>query len=172
MLYGRDTSEVGNNMKKHDAKALVYDWEKFMLESNRIEGENRINPGDETAVEIALMMPNTLDKILLLHRTLGAYLKKDWVGKWRSVDVRVGNFVPASAENIHFLMKDYIEQIHLMDAWTAHNEFEKIHPFRDLNGRVGRLIWLSKMKEIPTISFLQMYYYQTLEKYENKEEAI
>jgi len=25
------------------------DWEKFMPESNKIEGEDRLNPGDKTA---------------------------------------------------------------------------------------------------------------------------
>jgi len=31
-----------------------------------------------------------------------------------------------------------------MNSWEAHNKFEAIHPFQDLNGKVGRLIWLSK----------------------------
>jgi Fic family protein len=67
------------------------------------------------------------------------------------------------------LMDNFIKVLPILDSWETHNKFEKIHCFTDLNGRVGRLIWLRKAIdegynfEIP---FLQMYYYQTLQHYE------
>lgn len=147
-------------------------WKDFMLESNRIEGENKINPGDKEAITIASLNGiDSLDMILAVHKALGDYLNKDWVGRWRKVNVVVGHYKPPSPDKIPMLMKEFIDKLYLMDAWTAHNEFEKIHPFRDLNGRVGRLIWLNKMGCIPGIPFLQLYYYQTLEKYEDNKEG-
>ena len=104
-----------------------------------------------------------------IHQILGAYLNKPWVGRLRQCDVRVGGYIPPKHLDVLELMTEYVANLADMNSWEAHNEFEKIHPFQDLNGRVGRLIWVSKAIyegynfEIP---FLQEYYYQTLLKYE------
>lgn len=142
-------------------------WEQFMLESNRIEGEDRLNPNDEDAFNFARAGIDTLEQILDLHRILGEHLKEDWVGKWRQCDVRVGSYYAPDWGKVPYLMKQYVGELSSLSAHEAHNDFEHIHPFKDLNGRVGRLIWLSKAIhegydfEIP---FLQKYYYQTLAK--------
>ena len=142
------------------------EYRKFMLDSNRIEGEDRINPGDDLAIRTMLLSDRIIkDNVLLVHSILGKYLDKDWVGEWRTCNVRVGNYFPPQHINVPYLMDEYFEKLPMMNAWTAHNEFEKIHPFQDLNGRVGRLIWLNKALIEGydySISFLQLYYYQTL----------
>ena len=143
-------------------------YKQFMLESNRIEGEDQINPGDETAIKFALKGIKSLDDILTLHRLLGEHLKADWIGIWRKCNVRVGNHRPMSWDKVALAMQEYANYLPRFYSWDAHNAFELIHPFRDLNGRVGRLIWLSKaVKEGYdfTIPFLQTYYYQTLTHY-------
>ena len=136
-----------------------------MSESNMIEGEDRINPGDMAAVKYALSVEWSDATIKSLHLQLGAYLHKDWVGRWRTCDVRIGKHIPPPWQEVPHIMEAYITNLPRMNAWEAHNAFEFIHPFQDLNGRTGRLIWLSKAVhegydfEIP---FLQAYYYQTL----------
>ena len=142
---------------------------KFMLESNRIEGEDRINPGDFEAVGYTLNEFKKSQNIIAIHRILGDYLKKPWVGVYRSCNVYIGNYTPLDFRRVPELMTSYMDKFNNLNAWEAHNEFERIHPFQDLNGRVGRLIWLYKaLKEGYdfTIPFLQMYYYQTLREYE------
>ena len=77
----------------------------------------------------------------------------------------MGSYVPPSPELIPSLMQDFVDKWDDMDSWEAHNAFEKIHPFEDFNGRMGRLIWLSKAVTKGysfKIPFLQTYYYQTL----------
>jgi fido (protein-threonine AMPylation protein) len=145
-------------------------YEKFMLESNTIEGEKRLNPGDIAAVRCALALPKIgKEELCHLHILLGEYLKKDWVGKFRTVNVHVGRFCPVDCRQLDLAMEAYFQEFPFLDSWEAHNKFEVIHPFQDLNGRVGRLIWLMKaIKEGYNfrLSFLRAYYYQTLYRYE------
>ena len=139
---------------------------KFMFDSNSIEGEYRINPGDEKAIDYVMHHGiDDLEDILMIHRMLGEYLHKRWVGRWRECNVRVGGYVAPTWKNVPRLMSEFMNKFYDMKSWEAHNKFQTIHPFRDLNGRVGRLLWLSKAVYEGyyfRIPFLQAYYYQTL----------
>ena len=140
-------------------------YKQFMLESNKIEGEDRINPGDIEALKFVLNNEITTENILKTHELLGNYLNKDWVGKYRTCEVSVGGYSCPPKVVVKERMDKLIEVAPYVDSWNLHNSFEFIHPFRDLNGRTGRLLWLKKaIKEGYNfnISFLHEYYYQTL----------
>lgn len=148
-------------------------WKKFMLESNQIEGEDHLNPGDERAFKLALQGFEHENEILECHRILTEHLGVNWSGKYRDCNVRVGSYVAPKWQDVPKLMKEFIDNYHNWDSWETHNRFEKIHSFQDFNGRVGRLIWISKAihesYDIFRVSFLRMYYYQTLDKFESEE---
>lgn len=141
--------------------------EKFMLESNSIEGECDLNPNDiKVAKEVTEKGIKSLKHLQKLHGMLTEHLQANWSGRWRTVNVRVGLYKPPPSQEVPELMLQYWRNFSHMNAWQAHNEFEHIHPFVDFNGRMGRLIWLSKAVREGynfRLSFLQKYYYQTLD---------
>lgn len=159
-------------------------YEKFMRDSNAIEGEfenfpmsaygpifrsGSLHPNDIEAVKYAIKSKGR--DIEGIHVIVGQYLNEEWVGRWRLCNVRVGSYRAPDWRQIPDLMKEYWEKFPSLKSWEAHNEFEKIHPFQDLNGRVGRILWLVKaLKEGYNFSipFLQSYYYQTLDRFEKK----
>ncbi len=163
---------------------------EFMRRSNAIEGETEyidhvergvLHKNDVLVAGKALQLGkegDALDKKTLLswHKQLGAYLKEDgkvpeWVGRYRDVNVHVGRYAAPVPSKVPDLMKMYLSELWKMDAWEAHNEYQKIHPFQDLNGRIGRLIWLYKMvsqdKDPFQLQFLHAYYYQTLQHFDS-----
>lgn len=143
-------------------------YEIFMSESNGIEGELNFNPGDRAAFDFSLDTGlKKGNQILKVHELLTEHLKVHWSGEWRDCDVTVGGHQCPSYFEVDDLIEKYLRALPDMDSWTAHNEFLYIHPFRDFNGRVARLIWLSRATDEGyrgSIPFLQKYYYQTLER--------
>lgn len=150
----------------------IEDLKKFMLESNKIERKEGLNPNDLVIVdEVCKGGINSLIHLKDIHQRITEHLDIDWGGKWRTIGVSVGSYSPPSWPEIPEMMLQFWNNFDKMDSWETHNRFESIHPFQDFNGRMGRLIWLSKAIHEGykfNISFLHLYYYQTLRKYEDK----
>ena len=88
----------------------------------------------------------TLELLLRWHMEIFGETKGDIAGKLRKYLVRIGDYVAPDWQDIENLMKDYIVFVKKIDtnpvefAARAHYNFEKIHPFGDGNGRIGRLV--------------------------------
>jgi Fic family protein len=90
-------------------------------------------------------------EVLKLHRILaGQVIDQGEPGKYRSLRVRVGNYLPPPPERVKILISDLLawwnrhapEISPVLSSAIVHHQFEMIHPFTDGNGRVGRMLSL------------------------------
>ena len=124
-----------------------------IVQSNLIEGVEDLTEvlKSQKAWEYLLLV-DTLHKqnVLDIHKLVMNGLLQRHIGAYRPYNVRVGDRA----------CPDYSEVPRLMDRWLGtmkfansilpvpmHVEFERIHPFVDGNGRVGRLLmWWHEYK--------------------------
>lgn len=94
-------------------------------------------------------------------------------------DIMTANFIPASPKTTPKLMENLIDYInnydkshHLIKAGIMHYQFETIHPFRDGNGRMGRLLitlFLCKNKVLSKpLLYLSAYFKKYQKEYNQK----
>ncbi|TAL51804.1 MAG: Fic family protein [Nanoarchaeota archaeon] len=118
--------------------------------------------------------------VLSWHHDLFKETKPDIAGKIRDYLVRVGDYRAPDWQDLKKLMKEYFEwheknkkTMHPVElAARAHYKFEKIHPFGDGNGRVGRLIIENLLKNRGYPLLIINYkdrksYYRALKRTEN-----
>src|SRR3989338_2639641 len=86
--------------------------------------------------------------LLRWHKDIFFETKPDIAGKLRDYLVRVGSYTAPDWQDIGNLLRDFFDWYNrsknIMSpvefAARAHYKFEKIHPFGDGNGRIGRLM--------------------------------
>jgi cell filamentation protein len=93
----------------------------------------------------------TIEKLFELHRIAFEDLYA-WAGKWRRINVVVGQLSPPPPHQIPVLMYQFIDNLNFQIKLSAtqiehsklmaryHHEFVRIHSFQNGNGRLGRII--------------------------------
>lgn len=118
----------------------------------------------EAHIYSGLFADRPLDEILVadFHGSICTELVPDWAGRWRTVEVRVGNLTPPLPSEVPLRMRDYGRDLaarweeasavagDLMLEFLAFAEgrFLSIHPFQDFNGRTVRLFMLEILRRL------------------------
>ena len=91
------------------------------------------------------------EEILRLHKIMaGDVMDQGTAGRYRTIAVRVGRYVPPPPEDVSGLMfelltwwnKEAAKMSPVLSSAIVHYRFESIHPFADGNGRTGRALAL------------------------------
>lgn len=157
---------VKENEKEEIAIAFTYntnaiECSTITLEETREIIQDKIAPNKslrdiketEAHNRVFLQMLNKKEKITNLlflrwHKEIFGETKSDIAGRYRDYLVRVGPYLAPDWQEVQSLMNKLINfinknsrKIHPVELTARiHYRFEKIHPFGDGNGRIGRLL--------------------------------
>ena len=196
-IYHKTQIELTYNSNHMEGSKLTHDQTRYIFETNTIGMENEVfNVDDiiETANHfrcIDLIIDNAMvtltekfiKNIHLILKNGTSDSRKDWfaVGNYKRVPNEVGGMATASPEEVSTKMKVLLgeyarkNEITFEDILDFHVKFERIHPFQDGNGRVGRLLMFKECLKHNIVPFiieddLKMFYYRGLKEW-NREKG-
>ena len=195
-IYHKTQIDLTYNSNHMEGSRLTHDQTRYIFETNTIVLENRtINVDDvvETAnhfrcIDTIIDQANlTLTESFIknLHGMLKAGSsdsRKTWfaVGDYKKMPNEVGGIETALPEEVPKKIKELLIEYNkkstktLKDVLDFHVKFERIHPFQDGNGRVGRLIMFKECLKYNIVPFiieedLKMFYYRGLKEWSREE---
>ncbi len=193
-LYHETQVRLTYNSNRIEGSKLSEDQTRLIFETNTIGAEQGVPVDDiiETANHFRAIdyiidcaeEPLTEDVIKTLHKILKTGTKDShlsWfnVGEYKArANVVGGQDTTPPAEvagEMKKLLDVYAEisDTSIEDIIKMHHDFEKIHPFQDGNGRVGRLITFKECLRFNIVPFIiedskKMFYYRGLKEW-NRE---
>ena len=188
-IYHTTQIELTYNSNHIEGSQLTHDQTRYIYETNTIGiTERAINVDDiiETINHfrcIDYIIDHTEERmteemvkhlhLILKTGTSGSFKKWFAVGEYKRLPNEVGGQKTCPPEEVHKRMKVLLNEynskkkISLEDILDFHVRFERIHPFQDGNGRVGRLLLFKECLANNIVPFiitdeLKMFYYRGL----------
>ena len=197
-LYHNTQIMFSYNTNHIEGSKLTEEQTRYIFETNTIlfEGGTVASVDDilETANHFKLVdymldiadQNLTEDIIKKFHKILKEGTmdsRKEWfnVGDYKKLANEEGNMKTSSPKqtpkDMQKLMEwyNFLPKVTIKEIIEFHARFEKIHPFQDGNGRVGRIIAFKECLKNNIIPFIildkdKLYYYRGLKEYQNKTE--
>ena len=196
-IYHKTQIELTYNSNHMEGTRLTHEQTRYIFETNTIGAGNEVlNVDDviETANHFRCIdmiidhakAPLTEKFIKELHLILKSGTsdsRKDWfaVGNYKKLPNEVGGMDTTLPEDVADKMKVLLAEYNSKDVRTLedilnfHVKFERIHPFQDGNGRVGRLIMFKECLKYHIVPFiieddLKLFYYRGLKEW-NREKG-
>lgn len=195
-IYHGTQIDLTYNSNHMEGSRLTRNQTRYIFETNTVGVENEVLNVDDVIETVNHfrcidLVIDHADDILSekfikeLHLTLKngtSGSRKDWfaVGEYKKIPNEVGGMDTALPEEVadkmKTLLKEYnvIKEKTLEDILDFHVKFERIHPFQDGNGRVGRLIMFKECLKHNIVPFiiednLKLFYYRGLKEWDNEK---
>ena len=195
-IYHKTQIDLTYNSNHIEGSRLTHDQTRYIFDTNTIGVENEVlNVDDviETANHFrcidmiidnakATLTEKFIKDLHLILKNGTSDSRKDWfsVGEYKKMPNEVGGMVTALPEEVADRMKALLteynnkEEKTLEDILDFHVKFERIHPFQDGSGRVGRLIMFKECLKYNIVPFiiedqLKMFYYRGLKEWKNEK---
>ena len=195
-IYHKTQIDLTYNSNHMEGSRLTHDQTRYIFETNTIGIEKEVlNVDDviETAnhfrcIDMIIdraklsLTEKIIKELHLILKNGTSDSRKDWfaVGNYKKLPNEVGGMETALPEEVANKMKKLLseynnkEEKNFEDILDFHVKFERIHPFQDGNGRVGRLIMFKECLKYNIVPFiiednLKMFYYRGLKEWDNEK---
>ena len=195
-IYHKTQIELTYNSNHMEGSRLTHDQTRYIFETNTIGVEKEVLNVDDVidSANLFLSIDMIIDHakaaltekfIKELHLVLKngtSDSRKEWfaVGDYKKLPNEVGGRDTALPEEVADKMKALLteysakEEKTFEDILDFHVKFERIHPFQDGNGRVGRLIMFKECLKYSIVPFiiednLKLFYYRGLKEWDNEK---
>ena len=195
-IYHKTQIELTYNSNHIEGSRLTHDQTRYMFETNTIGVENEVLNVDDVIETsnhfrcidliidhaVSTLSEHFIKELHHILKTGTSDSRKDWfaVGEYKRLPNEVGGMQTALPEEVADKMKallsDYnaVPKKTLDDILDFHVRFERIHPFQDGNGRVGRLIMFKECLKYNIVPFiieenLKLFYYRGLKEWYNEK---
>lgn len=190
-IYNKMQVDFAFNSNHIEGSRLTHEQTRYIYETKTIGADNvPVNDIIETVnhfrcfdyVLDTVSELITEDYIKCLHKTLKNGIMEDSdeivVGDYKKFPNEVGGMITVMPDKvpdkIRQLLADTDPKMSLYSIISFHAEFERIHPFFDGNGRVGRLIMFKQCLENEIVPFFvdefyKMFYYKGLQEWQEKD---
>ena len=194
-IYHKTQIDLTYNSNHMEGSRLTHDQTRFIFETNTIGIENEVLNVDDIiettnhfrCIDMIIEHVKTelnekfIKELHFILKSGTSDSKKDWfaVGDYKKFPNEVGNMKTPLPEEVDNLMKDLLKEYNskkektFEDILDFHVQFERIHPFQDGNGRIGRLIMFKECLKYNIVPFiieenLKMFYYRGLKEWNNE----
>lgn len=195
-IYHKTQIDLTYNSNHMEGSRLTHDQTRYIFETNTIGIEKEVlNVDDviETANHFrcidkiidhakATLSEKFIKELHLILKNGTSDSRKDWfaVGDYKKLPNEVGGMPTALPEDVADRMKELLAEyngkvaVSFKDILDFHVKFERIHPFQDGNGRVGRLIMFKECLKYNIVPFiiedkLKMFYYRGLKEWDEEK---
>lgn len=195
-IYHKTQIDLTYNSNHIEGSHLTYDQTRYIFETNTIGVANEVLNVDDVIETVnhfrcidmiidkakTVLSEKLIKELHLILKTGTGDSRKDWfaVGEYKKMPNEVGGMETALPEAVSDEMKVLLEEYNakenkwLEDILDFHVRFERIHPFQDGNGRVGRLIMFKECLKYNVVPFiieddLKMFYYRGLKEWNDEK---